>query len=119
MTVAPAVAKAFQAASDRMPGVSLEAFADALAGAQVHPVSVDGECVGAVIVRGCEIHACVLPSARGRWFGRAQAAILDGVLKKHGVASTSATTAQGVAFVQRLGFRQFGSKWLKGLHHGH
>jgi hypothetical protein len=101
-----------------MPGVSLEAFAKALDGAQVHPVNVDGECVGAVIVSGCEIHACVLPSARGRWFKREHATILDGVLRKYGVASTSATTDQGVAFVQRLGFRQFGSKWLKGLNHG-
>ncbi len=113
-----AIERAFEAVSPRMPGVSLAAFAKALAGFAVHPVAVDGACVGAVFVRECEIHACVLPSARGRWFGRPQARILDGVLRKYGVASTSATTAQGVEFVNRLGFRQFGERWLKG-HHGH
>lgn len=110
-----AIAKAYEATAPRMPGVSIHAFSMALDGADVHPVAVDGQCVGAVVVLGCEVHACVVPSACGRWFGRQQARILGDVLKKYGVAATRATTAQGVHFVERLGFRQFGGLWLKGL----
>ena len=113
-----AIAAAYQSAADRMPGVSLRAFTQALSGADVHPVAVDGECVGAVIVARHEIHACVLPKARGRWFGKRHMRILLGVLQRFGVASTSATTADGVQFVKRLGFRQFGDKWLKGFGYG-
>ena len=101
-----------------MPGVSVGEFSRSLQGFDVYPVSVDCQCVGAVVVRECEIHACVKPEARGRWFGRAELRILAAVLTKYGVASTSATTEQGVEFVRRLGFRQFGNRWLKGLCHG-
>ena len=117
--ISAAVEAAYNSASDRMPGVSLEEFAKALESSDVHPVCVRGKCVGAVIVNGCEIHACILESARGLWFGRKQAQILSAVLQKHGVAATRATTEHGVKFVQRLGFRQFGSLWLKGLRYGH
>ena len=117
--ISAAVKAAYNSASARMPGVSLDDFASAVEKADVHPVCVRGECVGAVIVIGCEIHACILESARGLWFGRKHAQILRAVLQKYGVAATRATTEQGVQFVQRLGFRQFGSLWLKGLQHGH
>ena len=113
-----AIAAAYKASADRMPGVSLQQFSAALAGSVVHPVVTDGECVGAVIVARHEIHACVLPKVRGRWFGKQHLRILAGVLQRYGVAATTATTAAGVEFVKRLGFRQFGEVWLKGLSHG-
>ena len=116
---AEAIAKAYEATADRLPGVSRRAFAQALAGADVHPVTVGGECVGAVVVVRHEVHACVLPSVRGRWFKREHLRILDGVLQRFGVAMTTATTQAGREFVERLGFRQFGNVWLKGLQHGH
>ena len=113
-----ALEAAYMASADRMPGVSMRQFCDALAGADIHPVMTSGECVGAVIVARHELHACVLPKAQGRWFGKQHLRILAGVLQRYGVAATSATTAAGVEFVKRLGFRQFGDKWLKGLSYG-
>lgn len=113
-----AVIKAYEATAPRMPGVTLQQFAQSLADAVFHPVHVRGECVGAVVVKGCEIHACVLPAFKGQWFGKKHLAILAAVLKKYGVACTKATTDEGIAFVRRLGFRQFGDKWLKGLGNG-
>lgn len=109
-----ALVKAYESARDRMHGVSFADFSKALEGAVIHPVYVDGACVGAVIVDRHEVHACIIPEARGRWFGKAQARILRGILDRFGVASTAATTAAGVEFVKRLGFRQFGPRWLKG-----
>lgn len=104
---------AYQSAADRMPGVTLEQFRAALAGAEVHPVTVDGNTAGAVIVQGAEVHACVLPWACGRWMSRAMLRVLDDVIARHGRAETSATTEAGRKFVQRLGFVPSGDKWVK------
>jgi GNAT superfamily N-acetyltransferase len=103
---------AYQAAVQRMPGIAFDAFASALEGADLHPVCVDGKCVGALIVKGCEIHASVLPEARGRWVSRQLLRVLVDVVRKHGRAETSATTPDGVAFVQRLGFVPVADKWV-------
>lgn len=110
---------AYESAEARMHGVSFEAFARALGSADVHPVNVAGECVGAVIVNGNEIHACVLPKASGRWFTRREARILNQVIDRYGCATTSATTPMGVEFVRRLGFTRCGEVWKKETKYGH
>ena len=101
-----AMLMAFESVAPRAPGVSFEQFTAAAAECHVHPVRARGRLCGAVLVRGCEIHACVLPWARGRWFGRAQAALLNRVIAQHGEAITTATTEEGRRFVERLGFIQ-------------
>ena len=108
-----AIEAAFHSAAGRMPWVSLGAFRDALAGAEVAPVVVDGETAGAVIVKGNEIHACVMPWACGLWMNKRFIRLLDSVIAKHGIAKTSATTEAGRQFVQRLGFVQEGYDWVK------
>jgi GNAT superfamily N-acetyltransferase len=95
---------AFEATAPRLGGMSFDAFAAGLRDFEVHPVLVRGRLCGAVLVRGPEIHACVLPAARGRWFGREQASLLNRVIEEHGEATTSATTEEGRLFVERLGF---------------
>lgn len=110
---------AYESAEARMPGVSFDAFARAMDGAEVHPVKVAGECVGAVIVKGNEIHACVLPKASGRWFTRREARVLNDVIERYGFAQTSATTPAGVEFVRRLGFTRCGEIWKKETKYGH
>lgn len=85
-----------------------EAF-DLLASAsEVHPVVVDGAIVGAVIVTGAEVHACVLPAAFGRWMGRQALQVVRDLVARHGRATTSVQKHcyAGVKFVQRLGFRE-------------
>lgn len=108
-----AIEAAFMSAQDRMPGVDLEAFTAAIAGWDVHPVALDGVISGAILVNGAELHACVLPAARGRWFNRRAASILADVIRRHGEALTTATTPAGRAFVERLGFVQDGAAFVK------
>lgn len=108
-----AVRAAYASAAQRMPGVTLEAFRAELEACEVHPVLVDGEPVGAVVVKGPEIHACVLPKARGRWFSRQYARLLAATIAKHGRATTSATTEDGRRFVERLGFVPAAGHYVK------
>ncbi len=95
---------AYESARDRMAGVTFEQFAAEVADFDVHPVKVRGRLCGAVLVRGKEVHACVMPWARGRWFGRPEAALLSQIIDSHGEATTTATTEDGRRFVERLGF---------------
>jgi len=107
-----ALTAAYRAASPRMPGVLLGDFAKALEKSEVTPVYVDGACVGAIIVNGFEIHASVLPHVKGRWMKKQTLRVLLDVVRKHGKATTSATTEEGVAFVKRLGFVPVADKWV-------
>lgn len=108
-----AVAAAYESARDRMPGVTLERFREFAAGCEVHEVSVGGEVAGAILVRGDEIHACVMPWACGRWMNKRTLGVLRSVIERHGRAVTAATTEAGRQFVSRLGFVQRGDVWVK------
>ena len=79
--------------------------------AEVHPVKVDGVIAGAVLVIGSEIHACILPHSFGRWLTRPVLRVLDGVIAKHGRATTRVTEGctAGLGFVRRLGFTLTGA----------
>lgn len=79
-------------------------FLAAIEGWSVHPVLVDARIAGAILTNGAEIHACVLPEFRGLWMSKKTLRILKDVVKEHGFAVTSATTREGVEFVERLGF---------------
>lgn len=70
---------------------------------EIHDVFVDGVDVGAVLVVGPEIHACI-KAGFGRWVFKDQLRILSDVMRKHGYATTSTTTDAGEEFVERLGF---------------
>ena len=110
---------AYESAKDRMPGISLADFSKAVEHCDVNPVILDGKMAGAVIVKGNEVHACILPWAKKRWFRRQQARILNGIIKKHGYAVTSATTQEGREFVERLGFVKSGAQYRKEVCYGH
>lgn len=84
----------------------------------VHDVFVDGDDVGAVLVVGPEIHACI-KGGFGRWFSKRYLRVLDDVIREHGYAHTATTTEAGEAFVKRLGFEYVGTRngakrWMKG-----
>ena len=74
--------------------------------AEVHDVTVDGKDVGAILVIGPEIHACITPEGFGRWCGRRAVRLLNSVIEKHGFATTSvmAENEAGKQFVERFGF---------------
>ena len=103
---------AYEATAPRIPGVGFDAFAAAFADADITPVCVNDECVGAILVKGCEVHACVMPHVRGRWVSRKLIKVLLDVVGKYGRAETVATTADGVEFVKRLGFVPVGNRWI-------
>ena len=106
-------------AVDRLGAVTLVEFREACSHCEVHPVTVRGNIAGAVIVKGAEVHACILPWAHKRWFGRAQARILNGIIRQYGYATTSATTKAGREFVERLGFKLTPKGYRKDVIYGH
>ncbi len=114
-----AIEAAYLSAMDRLGPVSLDDFRSAVARCEVHPVEVAGETAGAIVVRGAEVHACVMPWAHGRWFNKAMAGILNSVIRRHGYAYTTATTEAGRRFVQRLGFKPSGDGYRKETRYGH
>ena len=102
----------------RAPHITADAFSAAIADAVVHPVDVGGQPVGAVIVKGAEIHACIDPAARGLWMSRKLLRVLQAVVDQFGAATTHATTESGRQFVVRLGFVPAGGAWALGADHG-
>jgi hypothetical protein len=110
---------AFQSVAPRAPGVTFAQFAERVRSCDVYPVEVDGKTAGAIVVDGPDIHACVLPWAKGRWMSRAALRVLDGVISACGFARTKATTAEGEHFVIRLGFERRGEWFVKDCTYGH
>lgn len=96
----------FDILNDRLAGVTFEAFMIALAGFEFLPVVVGGETVGAIMRRGPELHAAVLPKARGKWLGRRSLAVVRDTIMKYGMATTSVMDGHeaGHVFARRLGF---------------
>jgi hypothetical protein len=85
-----------------------------------YPVVVDGELVGAVVMRGPEIHACITPAGFTKWYTEeVRLATLDRILKEYGHAITAVTTEAGAKFVRRLGFKQQGDTPLWVLNSEH
>jgi hypothetical protein len=91
----------------------LDDFINSLDGRQVFGVWVDDGPAGLVISDGPEIHACVKPWAKGRWFTKQTARVLNAVIEAHGYATTKATTEEGRKFVERLGFLLVDGKYRK------
>ena len=97
---------------DRYP-VTFEEFQNSLDGWDVHPVHVRREVAGAILVKGPEIHACILPFAKGQWFGKKAIRVLNDTIEKNGYAQTHATTKEGEEFVSRLGFVNHGQHFRR------
>jgi hypothetical protein len=79
----------------------------------VYSVICNNVIAGAVLVIGPNIHACILPFAKGKWMNRKHLRIINAIIDKHGYAQTSATTDDGKYFVTRLGFIQDGSNFIR------
>ena len=91
---------------DRLPGVTIGQFIAKTAAFEFLPVTVCGRCVGAIMRRGSELHAAVLPEARGRWIGRKVLAVVADTVEQHGCATTAVMDGHkpGHIFALRLGF---------------
>lgn len=109
-----AVKAAYRSAEGRLGGMPFDAFCDAVAGFDVMPVTRRGQVIGAVFVKGPEIHACIDPIFRGLWLGKREFRLLCDVIARHGFAQTSASTEDGRRFVRRLGFVEGqNGRWVK------
>jgi len=94
---------AYLSAKDRFD-LTEEEFLKAVESWEVYPVKG-----GAVLIKGEQIHACVLPEAFGRWVTKkAIRETLGKVLEEHGRAVTSVKLGNvvGERFVARLGFQK-------------
>jgi hypothetical protein len=102
-----AVKKAFEAVQYRLE-MTLEQFEQLTKDFEVDPIIYQGQIVGAMMVYGKEIHCCVDPALKGKWFGRSALRTLSRVIKQHGEATSSATTEDGKKLLLSLGFEQDG-----------
>ena len=106
-----AIAVAYESARERL-GISLARFTEIIKDWEVVPVTVNSCIVGAILVNGPEIHACVTTEARGRWLKRGMLQILADIVKKHGYARTAMTAGNeaGRKFVEHFGFELIETK---------
>lgn len=98
---------AYESAKGRLGGMTFDEFKQALEGWTVHDLNG-----GAILVNGPEIHVCIVERAKGMWATKRHFEVLREVVREHGYAQTSATTDEGIRFVQRLGFEREGDKWV-------
>jgi hypothetical protein len=103
---------AWQSLSNRCNMTYIE-FSDFAKCCDVYKVLCNDVLAGAVLVFGPDIHACILPFAKGKWMNRKHLRIINAIIDKHGYAQTSATTDDGKDFVTRLGFVQDGSNFIR------
>lgn len=84
--------------------VSLAQFMSYCAGWSVVPVDVAGKPVGALLINGPEIHACIVKEAHGLWMSRKVFRVIDQIIDSYGYASSRAQTEAGHKFLERMGF---------------
>lgn len=107
----PHLTTAWRSMADRID-LPFDDFLILVNGWDVHRVDVKGAPVGAIFVNGPEIHACIDCSYRGLWMSKKTLRVLSEVIRKHGYATTAATTPEGAQFVERLGFVFDGQKYV-------
>lgn len=75
------------------------------------PVVVGGELAGAMLVKGPEIHACILPRFFGRWASPSMYRRVLEHKKQHGrlVTTVNVDHDAGREFVERFGFTMTGN----------
>lgn len=98
----------YEAVKDRLPAdCSFEQFVSKLHKYAFLPVVLGGICVGAIMQCGREVHAAVLPEAKGRWYTKTVDRWLTAQLAEHGVLTTKVLDGHeaGHIFAKRLGFK--------------
>lgn len=113
-----AVEKAYIAVQGRLGGMSLDEFREATKNFEVVPIHYQGEIVGAMLACGKEVHCCVDPSLKGKWFGRVALQLISKIINEHGEAISRATTEDGHQILLAMGFIKDGEiyrskrKWV-------
>lgn len=95
-----AIKSAYLAVKYRLDGMTFDQFAESVKDFEAMPLHYKGECRGAVLVRGKEVHTCVTPP----WYGRQAIKIISRIVMEYGEATTHVTTEAGRRMVIKLGF---------------
>lgn len=104
-----ALQAAFDSMQTRLPSfVSYSLFKRLTKEWEVYPVKVNKIIIGALLIDGAEIHACIKPEGFNYWFNKAMLTILNNIIKEYGFALTRVAEGNevGIAFVERLGFHK-------------
>ena len=99
------IREAYDATKFMLQGMTFEDFDAATKDFEVTPLYYRGECRGAMLARGPEVHACVTPP----WYARQAIRVINGIIARHGYATTHTTTAAGERIINRLGFKREGN----------
>lgn len=94
------IAEAYASAHSRLSGMTLAEFDKNTQQFAATPLYYLGECRGAMLVLGNEVHACVTPP----WYARQAIRVINDVIDQYGEATTHATTEAGRRMVEKLGF---------------
>jgi hypothetical protein len=109
--------ESFESAQDRL-NITYEQFKEDTKDFEVTPVYYRNKVIGAMLVSGNNVHACIKPEYKGKWFGRVALRVISNIVEKYGEAITSATTEDGIKIVEALGFIKDGDvyrstkKWV-------
>lgn len=92
------------------PGIGFSDFLRSAEKFTFFPVISNGAIVGAYFNRGNEVHAAVMPEARGMWFSKRVVRWINSLLSEYGVLTTKvmADHIPGHEFAKRLGFVKTG-----------
>lgn len=99
----------FEVVKDTLPkGYTFDQFLSATSEYEFVPLFVQGECIGALMHKGPQVHAAVLPKARGLWFRKWIAIWLRSKLEKYGRLITKVEDGNiaGHKLAQALTFKQ-------------
>jgi hypothetical protein len=107
-----ALQAAYESMVDRLPPMSYETFLEKVEGWEVHPVEVQNKLVGALLIQGPEVHACIKPEGFKKWFNKSRLRVVDNLIKEYGFALTRVIVGNkvGIEFVERLGFHE-NNRW--------
>ena len=89
------------------PEFTFEDFAAAVADWECWPVVVGGGMAGAILVKGCDMHACIKPEYFRRWASPGMYRRVVRRLRECGRLTTSVRCGHdaGHEFVERFGFK--------------
>lgn len=92
------------------PDYTYDQFADAVSDWECWPIEVGGEMAGAILVKGCEIHACIKPDYFRRWATPGLYRKVLRRLRECGKLTTHVRDGHdaGHEFVARFGFKVAG-----------
>jgi|GEM_PF-1977077 len=103
-----AIEKSFAAVESRLGGMTFNEFKVLTKEFEAVPIHYQGKLAGAMLVLGNEVHCCVDPTLKGKWFGRVALRTITRIINEYGEAISRASTEDGKKILLSLGFKQDG-----------